>query len=164
MLLGSGVFIFFETLLKTFLFLKNGCTDFQKSVSNGKSAHSFVCLHNTLVLFYLTPLSTAFEKLCGVIFDQIFQNFLNFLENYPSKSEFFGATGKLLWEAPLHMRFRPIFSTKNYGPQKSRTFDFSTVFSKTTFRNLRFWFQEVEHVVRSSSVWAVMPKFFYTKT
>ena len=64
MLLGSG-FLFFETLWKIFVFLKNYYNDFQKSGTNGKSAHSPVYLHTSLVSLYLTPLSTAFKKVCG---------------------------------------------------------------------------------------------------
>ena len=48
----------------------------------GESGHSLVCvcLHIPLVSFYLTPLSTAFEKVCGVKFlTPIFGFFLCFL-------------------------------------------------------------------------------------
>ena len=74
--MGSGFSIFFETpreKLSFFFFknlvLKNDSTDFQKSGTKVESAHYSVCLHNPLVSFYPTPLSTAFEKVCGGILD-----------------------------------------------------------------------------------------------
>ena len=92
---GIGCFLFFfETLWKIFVFLKNYSTDFQKSGTNVNSGYSSVSLLTPLVSFYLTSFSTAFEKVCGGIFDPIFWIFLHFLENYPSKSEIFGSIEK----------------------------------------------------------------------
>ena len=51
---------------------KNYSIDFRKSDTNGKSAHSPVYLHALIVSFYVTPLSTDLEKVCGEIFDAIF--------------------------------------------------------------------------------------------
>ena len=44
-----------------------------------------------------------------------------------------------------------------------RFFKLFWLFSKTILTNLRFWFQKVKRVVRSSPASAVTPKFFYMK-
>ena len=43
---------FFETLWKISVFLKNYCTNFQKSGTYRKSAHSPVCVHTPLLSFF----------------------------------------------------------------------------------------------------------------
>ena len=56
----------FFTFFKKLVFLENYFTEFQKGCTNRKSAHSPVCLHNSLVSFYLTSVSAAFENVCRV--------------------------------------------------------------------------------------------------
>ena len=102
---GVGFFItiFFETLhffLKPSVFLRNYSTAFQKKVvsvgsGRGKSGTiSLVFLHSLLASFHRTPLSTAFEKLCGGLFDPncwIF--FSNFCKELPIPNLRFGFNG-----------------------------------------------------------------------
>ena len=65
---GFFIFIyFFETLWKFFSFFQkftsqNYYSDFRKSGTNGKSAHSPVCLHTPLISFYRTSISTDIKK------------------------------------------------------------------------------------------------------
>ena len=99
---------FFETFWKIFVFLKNYSTEFQKSKksgTNGESGRYPVCLLTPLVSFYLTPFSTAFEKVTP-----IFEFFKTF-KNYPPKSgilvsiEWTGCR-ELLWVSGYAQFFR----------------------------------------------------------
>ena len=85
--------VFFETLRKIFslfffknvVFLINYSTDFRKNSTSGKSSYSPVFLHTSLIYFYLTPLSTAFEKVCGIILTHVFGFFKTFSRKLPSQ-------------------------------------------------------------------------------
>ena len=76
---------FFETFWEIFV-LENYSTDFQKSSFNGNSGHFFVCLRTPLSSFYLTPFSTAFEKVCGGggFLTQIFELYLFSKTTHPN--------------------------------------------------------------------------------
>ena len=81
---GIGFFylfskLFFETLWEKFSLFSMFfvChSDFLKTSINGNSYHFSVCLHNPLISFYLTPLSTAFKTVCGDIIGPIFFFFI----------------------------------------------------------------------------------------
>ena len=72
-------------------FLKKYSSSFQKIGFNGKSGHSFACLHTPLSSFYLASLSTALEKVWG-IFDPNFWIFI-FSRKVPSQICDFGFIG-----------------------------------------------------------------------
>ena len=88
---------------------------------------SLVCLHTPL-FSYLSQLSTAFDKVCGGIFEPnfrilyIFSKFTHhrksrilglFFQKLPSRIGDFGISVENgLWEAPLHKRLRPVFFKK----------------------------------------------------
>ena len=112
------------TFLKNLFFLENDSSEFLKT--SGKSAYSPVCLHN-LVSFYLTPLSSAFEKLCGGHFLPKFLDFYFFSKITLSNLKFWVQWIEQVVDALLHKRLRP-FYTKSYGTQICQLFDFSTVF------------------------------------
>ena len=70
-------FVFLDAL-ESFNFCKFICSRkffyrFSKKVIHRKTAFIFACLHTSLVSFCSVPLYTAFEKICGELFD------LNFL-------------------------------------------------------------------------------------
>ena len=86
----------FFHFFKNLVFLEDYSTDVKKSGTNGSSAHSHVCLHNPQSLFFnLTPLSTAFEKVCG---ENFWPDFLHLLENYSPKFEILGSTDRTGFE------------------------------------------------------------------
>ena len=65
-----------------FFFFSDTLENFQKSGTNRKSGHSPVPAYSPILFFfYLTPLSTAFEKVCEVNFLPKFLNVLHFLKN-----------------------------------------------------------------------------------
>ena len=162
------------TLWKIAVFLKNYLTDFQKSGTNGKSAHSSVCPNNPLVSFYLAPLPTAFGKVCGGNFWTKCLIFIIFSKttHYEAKlcilcivSGFRNkhAPFVLLLFFPSLWSFRQSFTmfkdlslesrniqTQNCAPIKC------TLWPRNARPDLRFWIQWIEQVVAT-------PKFFRPK-
>ena len=88
--MGLGFSFYFSLLI----FSKTTLPICKKAVPmESPPAHSLVCVHNSLVSFYLTPLSTAFEKVCGMNFWPNFLYFSHFIKN-SLKSEILGSTDR----------------------------------------------------------------------